>query len=197
MFTKPELIEKILDIGLQHDERNLYHHNYLNRQKPVGMWQSPDELADMIIFLQNKNIQSFLNIGTFNGITFNFVSDCLNQLRKTKCVTLDAFDHNPVKNKNYRYEIATSDNWAGKDYDFVFIDGDHSYNWAKKDYENSGKLARICGFHDVVDVLLSGFPPYNGGVPRFWSEISKSYKSVLFDCPKKPIKIMGIGLIEH
>jgi len=60
--------------------------------------------------------------------------------------------------------------------DFLFIDGDHSYEGVKKDYEMYSSLVRnggIIAFHDICP----GTPENVGGVPEFWVEISSSGRS--------------------
>lgn len=37
-------------------------------------------------------------------------------------------------------------------YDFVFIDGDHSYDGCSRDWENFGHLGKIVAFHDTVTI---------------------------------------------
>jgi predicted O-methyltransferase YrrM len=59
--------------------------------------------------------------------------------------------------------------------DFLFIDGDHSYEGVKRDFELYGPLVRkggIVAFHDIVD----GAPEFVGGVPAFWREIRPRYR---------------------
>jgi len=61
--------------------------------------------------------------------------------------------------------------------DFLFIDGDHTYKGVKTDFEMYSKLvgkSGIIAFHDIV----SGPPENVGGVPRFWSEIKRSFSYV-------------------
>lgn len=59
---------------------------------------------------------------------------------------------------------------AGREVDLLFIDGDHSYDGVKQDYETFSPLVRdggIIGFHDIIP----GEPEYVGGVPTFWQEL--------------------------
>lgn len=59
--------------------------------------------------------------------------------------------------------------------DFLFIDGDHTYESVKADFENFGPFVKpngIVAFHDIVP----GPPRRVGGVPRFWKEIRKNFR---------------------
>jgi len=62
----------------------------------------------------------------------------------------------------------------GEKLDFLFIDGDHSYEGVKQDFKNYSKLVKSGGiivFHDINP----GPEDLVGGVPKFWSEISTNY----------------------
>jgi cephalosporin hydroxylase len=59
---------------------------------------------------------------------------------------------------------------AGRPVDFLFIDGDHTYDGVKRDFElYSPLVARggMIGFHDIAPVS----PPGDYGVRRLWEEL--------------------------
>lgn len=62
--------------------------------------------------------------------------------------------------------------------DFLFVDGDHSYDGVRRDYELYAPLVRPGGtiaFHDIV----AGDEAFVGGVPRFWRELKSQYEEVV------------------
>ena len=158
-----------------------------------GCWQVPEELASLILFLKDKNIQSFLNIGTFNGLTFNLVSKYIKLFNKNaQCISIDPINHDPVQEHGLIYESKTSDAFARKPFDFVFIDGDHTYKCVAQDFINVGRYAKFCVFHDIKDKYIRAMPC--GGVTKFWNEIKKQFKHHEFICTDNDV--MGIGMLE-
>lgn len=68
---------------------------------------------------------------------------------------------------------------GGRKLDLLFIDGDHSYGGAKKDFELYSPLVAPGGtiaFHDIVD----GAEATVGGVPRLWRELKTSRRHLEF-----------------
>lgn len=63
---------------------------------------------------------------------------------------------------------------GGHKLDFLFIDGDHTYECVKKGFEMYSPLVRkggLIAFHDIVPGPLECV----GGVPKFWNEIKQKY----------------------
>ncbi len=84
---------------------------------------------------------------------------------------------------------------SDKKIDFLFIDGDHTYEGVKKDFEMYKALVQeggIIAFHDIV----YGPEKNTGGVPIFWQEIKKdfSYEEIVNDWNQGGY---GIGIIYN
>jgi predicted O-methyltransferase YrrM len=77
----------------------------------------------------------------------------------------------------------------GRPLDFLFIDGDHSYEGVKADFDLHSPLVKPGGmvaFHDIA------YPPC--GVPQYWDEVKARYRHTEFIHKHGP-KAMGIGVL--
>ena len=61
--------------------------------------------------------------------------------------------------------------------DFLFIDGDHSYEGVKSDFELYSPLVRYGGIIALHDIMIKD-PVYHGivEVNKFWNEVKKNYQ---------------------
>ena len=80
-------------------------------------------------------------------------------------------------------------------FDAVFIDGDHEYEGAKKDWENYGPLSRIVAFHDIAWVRPADYTNSKEvQVPRLWNEVKAQYRHQEF-VDYSTGATMGIGVV--
>jgi predicted O-methyltransferase YrrM len=79
--------------------------------------------------------------------------------------------------------------------DFLFIDGDHSYDGVKKDFEMYNSLVRNGGIIAFHDITPNGLPELTGGVPQFWREIKNKYQIKEFIKDYNKQTGFGIGVL--
>jgi len=78
----------------------------------------------------------------------------------------------------------------GRPIDLLFIDGDHSYEGVKQDYEIFGQMTKhIIAFHDIFVVP---------DVKQFWAELrpaNPNYEFMDFEATEKSQFLCGIGVM--
>ncbi len=190
--------------GVVFDERALYGvDNRFMTSGPFGLWQIPTQLARCLVELSRYEIGSFIEIGTWLGWTVTFVSAYLRRFNPwLAATTVDVGDCRAFFRNlliPMRVHQGTSEDFRGQRFNLVFIDGDHSYRGCAADYDNLGRHADICMFHDVNDRFVAEYIPNEGGVPRFWVEVKAAVSPAdrVFEYldHSESDRIMGIGLI--
>lgn len=78
--------------------------------------------------------------------------------------------------------------------DFLFIDGDHTYDGVKADFHLYGPMVRPGGLIAFHDILPRDDSP-DIEVDRFWNEIKNQYETREFIGPAGTGRQIGIGLI--
>ena len=72
-------------------------------------------------------------------------------------------------------------------FDFCFIDGEHTYEGMKADWENYGPMSKIVGFHDIAGVIP--------GCKQCWDEIkSQGFRTEEF-IANDNTPVFGIGIV--
>ena len=165
-------------------------HNHM-----AGIYQTPDQIGKALVYLSDFEINSYCEIGVFQGGNFLFVSEYLRRFNPDiKCLGIDPTPYlnqeiiEAMDGKFMTFLSTTSDQIAKKQFDLVFIDGEHTGDWAKRDYENIGRFAKICMIHDVQEFSCPD-------VVAFWKTI-KGKKPVTFLDHTSVNPSQGIGVIH-
>ena len=105
-----------------------------------------------------------------------------------RVVFLAADSHSPRTLDKIRHEL------AGRELDFLFLDGDHSADGVRRDFEMYAPLVRdggIIALHDIVD----GPEEDVGGVPEFWRSLRHLDTTELVEDREQGG--YGLGIIRH
>jgi predicted O-methyltransferase YrrM len=78
--------------------------------------------------------------------------------------------------------------------DFLFIDGDHTYQGVRNDYELYGSLVRSGGIIALHDILPRQDDPKNE-VFRLWNLLKRRFETIEFLAPEGAGRRIGIGCI--
>jgi predicted O-methyltransferase YrrM len=195
--TNEEIVD---DIFLMLEKRGIEYlnHNYetykelyvnpnieIVNSKPQIIQQVKEELREFLTLLLENKVKKILQIGLGH---FGSTQFCLS-LICDEIVTVE-FDIKNISNYSDRellynqniekfvYGDSTDSNVLTKvltfgDFDAVLIDGNHSYEFVKKDYENYSKLIKKNGIIAFHDVLLEG---ERYGTPRVLRELPENIK---------------------
>ena len=142
------------------------------------IWQYPNQFSKYLCLLNKQKIASYIEIGCRWGGTFVLTTEYLKLFNNiNKSVAVDIID-SPVLNYcilnnetqfiKLNSQSAEFINYMKNNYfDLLFIDGDHSYNGVKNDYEICKNSGRIFVFHDIVSDACPG-------VVQFWNELKNT-----------------------
>jgi cephalosporin hydroxylase len=172
--------------------------------KGVKFWQYPNQFSKFLKFICDKEISSYLEIGTRWGGTFIIINEVI--LKKNKIFKSYACDTIPkpeilkkyseYNNFNYIESSSQNINYLKQNLpnqiDFIFVDGDHTYEGVKNDYELALSLnPKYITFHDISNQVCPG-------VVTLWNQIKNNYKYYEFTDQYDSVNgsFLGIGVIE-
>lgn len=162
----------------------------------IPLLQETNQFASLLTFLSNQHCNNYCEIGIYKGWSTLLIAAALSRNNQGLKVTgIDPYNspNSQIElifenlNIEYNHFFCDAEEQSGKIYDIVFIDGNHIYEYVKNDWENLGKYAKMCIFHDITN----NFPEnHNGGPEKLFNEI---------DLPKitftTQTKVMGIGIV--
>jgi predicted O-methyltransferase YrrM len=181
----------------------------------VKVQQKDDELSALFDWLGNRTFKTYVEIGVAaGGTTWLFTSFVepggliididpytsnkpnIELARKIAVELKKTYEVELVVMHSNRALSRVQELLAGRTIDFLHIDGLHTYEGVKYDFEHYSPLVTrggIIQLHDIVSVNTKN--PALCGVPRYWKELKKRYSNH-WEVVKPPTNTMGIGVIS-
>jgi len=188
MIKDIKLLDKSELLDWLRNEAGVNHYSYFGDNLKMGnleIQQVPEEYIGYLWFLKNSNFKTYLNIGIGRGGSFLIETFIQSNLELSVAIDNSSYWAGDQKNSivekinwlqsnvNTKVEFHDSDsvgwlkNNQDKKFDTIFIDGDHSYDGVKGDFENSIPLLNDDGYIVFHDINSMGCP----GVVKLWNEI--------------------------
>lgn len=164
--------------------------------------QYPDELAKLLVFInQNKNeINSYFEIGVERGGTFFVIDSFLRAINPKMggSVGIDISDKIVKKHNFNEYneqnplcfffqKDSTKLDFSHEKFDLCLIDGGHTYDTVKRDFNMVKDKVKFICMHDIKCPFLD--------VSKFWDEVGKDGQELLNEDVRFPVPL-GIGVVN-
>jgi hypothetical protein len=147
----------------------------------LRLWQYPTQFAPYLIELSGRRVQRYLEIGVRHGGSFVTTVEYLSRFAPlSEAVAVDVDPPHrllayPLSQPAVRVVQADTQadafrDWVREqeDFDLVFIDGLHTVEGCRRDFESARDSARLIGMHDIVSALV----PEVGTV---WRDVKEAY----------------------
>jgi len=152
-----------------------------------GLEQNREELNQLCHFIEQNQIRSWLEIGIAKGGLLRFMRDEMKLAiagitpdRRPSHEGLNVV-YGKSQNPTIVSQFKTFTREVGK-LDLIFVDGDHSYEAVKSDYQNYRDMCKFMAFHDACGLRDCE------GVKKFLTELKAEYPDMIILCGPEATK---------
>jgi len=216
-FVPPEMTDVFLKLEAIKGSKDTDWQSKVAWRHPLtiawNVYQKPTELFMLSDFLKGNKIKKILEIGSARGGTAlywaNMIGDdgivySVDIANEKKCYVGTEFEKQIIEMVGDTHDVSFKQKICDEvgEVDVLFIDGDHTKEGVKDDFNSFKHLVRKGGFIVLHDIIDSEYHRANGCfVALFWNEIKDQYKTFEFVDSTTfysftPIQSMGIGVIE-
>lgn len=170
-----------------------FHHALGGTATDGGIEQNEQELMKLTNFIQKKELKTYLEIGCAKGDMMRYieslgviVAGITPEKRNSHSGLL--IKYGKSQDKEVIEFIIEGLKESGGKLGMIFVDGDHSYEAVKADYENYKGMCRYMAFHDILGLRDCE------GVAKLWGELKAKHKTLEFIAENRA-HASGIGII--
>jgi Methyltransferase domain len=181
----------------------------------TNILQDLNEFEQFLKFIRKHNIKRYLEIGSKNGGSLWRIGKTLPKGSRIVSVDLPHGDTSFKESKPHLEACVSQLKSIGYDahlflgdstdpdivervralspFDLIFIDGNHTEPFVRKDWQNYGEMSNLIAFHDIGwyrEIPNSKKMPID--VPKVWKEIKKEYRHIEI---RACVQDNGIGIL--
>src|SRR5215217_6027727 len=147
----------------------------------LHFWQYPNQLAPYLSLFSEIPVRRYLELGVQHGGTFVLSTeyfDRFHAMEKAIAVDISRVRSGPAyRRMQPRASFVTVDSGEPRfarmleregPFDLVLIDGDHSREAVRRDWETVRPHASVIAFHDIVDSM-------SPGVAEVWADVRREH----------------------
>jgi hypothetical protein len=162
-----------------------------------GAWQEPTQSSKLLTWASQFRIGSLLEVGSWNGCWAVFMTAYFKKFNPDiRAISIDIADtvlpDLPTVGGSLEFQRASSDAFKGQHFDMAFIDGGRDREVVMGHWDNVGKHAGLCVFHDInckfAPEIGKIWPTLPSGVEKF---------EILDHASGLGYPVMGVGVIRH
>ena len=144
-----------------------------------GALQKAGELAALLALASERGVRSVLEIGAKHGgasWAFAQIAEHVTAIDLVPATWATPGVHEIRGDSHSRSTSVAAHRGHGSPFDLILIDGDHTYEGVRQDFETYSSLLASDGIVAIHDILTPNLPRFdNCEVRRFWQEVKQRH----------------------